>query len=314
MTMHKRLLPVLALVLCAIVAAPAQANFKVGIADQHGTMFDNTNFQSLKIKRIRYLVPWDWYKHAAQKGEVDYFLGRAEQDGSEVLVHFTARRGCYNNGKYSKRKVCKAPSVAKYKYAFKRLRKEHPFVKTLGIWNEGNHSSQPVARNPKRAAQYFLAARKLCRPCKLVAADVLDTKNMSSWIATFKRYAKGKARIWGLHNYGDVNRKRSTGTRAMLRIAPGEVWLTETGGILQMSGQFKRSESRQAKATKYMFKLVAKYDSRKAGMKGRVTRLYNYQFTGAPRSARFDAGLVNEDGSPRKAYNQFKKSARKFAR
>jgi hypothetical protein len=314
MTMHKRLLPILALLLGATFAAPAQANFQVGIADQHAGMFDNPNYQSLNIDNVRYLVPWDWYKHAGQKAEVDAFLDRAEQADADVLAHFTARRGCYNNGKYSKRKVCKAPSVSKYKYAFKRLRREHPFIKTIGVWNEGNHSSQPVARNPKRAAQYFLAARSLCRSCKLVAADVLDTKNMSSWMASFKRFAKGKARIWGLHNYGDVNRKRSTGTREMLRIAPGEVWLTETGGILQMTGNFKRSESRQARATKYMFKLVSKYDSRKRGMKGRVTRLYNYQWTGAPRSARFDAGLVNENGTPRKAYNQFKKSARKFAR
>ena len=63
-----------------------------------------------------------------------------------------------------------------------------------------------------------------------------------------------------------------------------------------------------------MFSLVSKYDSRQRGMKGRVTRLYNYQWTGAPRSARFDAGLVNEDGTQRKAYKQFKKSAKKFAR
>jgi hypothetical protein len=314
MTMHKRLLPMLALILCATFAAEAQANFKVGIADQHGSMFDNTNYQALNIKRVRYLIPYDWYKHEGQKAEVDYFLDRAEQDGADVLAHFTARRGCYNNGKYSKRKVCKAPSVSKYKYAFKRLRRDHPFLKTIGVWNEGNHSSQPVSRNPKRAAQYFLAARKLCRSCKLVAADLLDTRNMVSWFNQFKRFAKGKARIWGLHNYGDVNRKRSTGTRALLRVASGEVWLTETGGILQMSGNFRRSASRQARATKYMFKLAARYDSRKRGMKGRVTRLYNYQFTGAPRSARFDAGLVNEDGSQRKAYRQFKKSAKRFAR
>jgi Glycosyl hydrolase catalytic core len=314
MTMHRRLIPLVALILCATFAAPAQANFKVGIADQHGSMFDNANFQSLNIKRIRYLVPIDWYKHAGQKAEVLGFLNRANADGADVLVHFTARRGCYNNGRYSKRKVCKAPSVGKYTYAFKRLRREFPFVKTIGVWNEGNHSSQPTYRSPKRAAQYFLAARKACRSCKLVAADVLDTKNMTSWLTTFKRYAKGKARIWGLHNYGDVNRKRSTGTRALLRMAPGEVWLTETGGILKFGRAYPRSESRQARATKYMFSMVAKYDSRRRGMKGRITRLYNYQWTGAPRSARFDAGLVSDKGTPRKAYAQFKKSAAKFAR
>jgi hypothetical protein len=314
MTMHRRLLPLVALILGATFAAPAQANFAVGIADQHAAMFDNKNFQALNVKRIRYLVAYDWYKVGWQKNEVDAFMKRSQAAGADVLVHFTARRGCYNNGKYSKRKVCRAPSVSAYKSSFKRFQKTYPWVKTYGAWNEGNHVSQPVFSNPKRAAQYFLAARSLCRSCKIVAADVLDQKNMSSWVTQFKRYAKGKAKIWGLHNYGDVNRNRNTGTRALLRIAPGEVWLTETGGILKFGSAYPRSETRQAKATKYMFKLVSKYDSRVSGMKGRVTRLYNYQWTGAKKGARFDAGLVNPNGTPRKAYSQFKRSAATFAR
>jgi hypothetical protein len=63
-----------------------------------------------------------------------------------------------------------------------------------------------------------------------------------------------------------------------------------------------------------MFSLANRYDSRRSGMRSRITRLYNYQWTGAPRSARFDAGLVNLNGTPRKAYAQFKKSAAKYAR
>jgi putative glycosyl hydrolase len=314
MTMYRRLIPLVAILLAATVAAPAQANFKVGMADQHAAMFDSKNFQALKIKRIRYLVAYDWYKQTWQRNEVDAFMKRAEQAKADVLVHFTARRGCYNNGRYSKKKVCRAPSVAKYKYAFKRFQRTYPWVKAYGVWNEGNHPSQPVARNPKRAAEYFLAARKLCRSCDLVAADVLDQKNMSSWVASFKRFAKGKAKIWGLHNYGDVNRKRSSGTRELLRTAPGQVWLTETGGILKFGSAYPRSQTRQARATKYMFNLVSQYDSRRSGMRSRITRLYNYQWTGAKKSARFDAGLVNPNGSQRKAYKQFKKSAAKFSR
>ena len=314
MTMHRRLLPLAALLLAAVFAAPAQANFTVGIADQHAAMFDNKNFKSLRIKRIRYLVAYDWYKVQWQREEVDAFMRRSAVAGADVLVHFTSRRGCYNNGRYSKRKVCRAPSVRAYKSSFKRFQKLYPWVKTYGAWNEGNHVSQPVARNPKRAAQYFLAARSLCRSCKIVAADVLDQSNMARWVTQFKRYAKGKAKIWGLHNYGDVNRNRTSGTRGLLRIVPGEVWLTETGGILKFGRQYPRSQTRQARATKYMFKLVSRYDSRVRGMRSRVARLYNYQWTGAPRSARFDAGLVNFNGSPRKAYRQFKSSAKRFAR
>jgi hypothetical protein len=312
--MQRRFLPIVALLLCAIFAAPAQANFKVGIADQDATMFDNPNYQALDIERIRYLVPHDWYKHAFQVAEVTNFMTRANADGAEVLVHFTAPRGCYTNGHYSSRVSCRAPSVRTYMKSFNRFRTAFPFADTFGVWNEANHVSQPIANKPRLAAKYFLAARSACRSCTFVAADVLDTKNMGSWLAQFRRAAKGKARIYGLHNYGDVNRKRSSGTRRLLRLVPGQVWLTETGGILKFLPAFKRSETRQADRTKYMFRLVDKYDSRRSGMRSRITRLYNYQWTGVPRSSRFDAGLVNPDGSARKAFTQFKRFAARYDR
>jgi hypothetical protein len=314
MTMHRRLLPIVALVLCATFAASAQANFKVGIADQDARMFDNPNYQSLEIKRIRYLVPFDWYKHGYQVDEVTAFLNRANADGAEVLVHFTAKRGCYTNGRYSRKRSCRAPSVRAYRSQFKRFRQRFPENKVFGVWNEGNHVSQPVARKPRLAAKYFLAARNACRSCTFVAADVLDSRNMGSWLGKFRRAAKGKASIYGLHNYSDVNRRRSTGTRRLLRIVPGQVWLTETGGILKFLPAFKRSERRQANRTKYMFQLADKYDTRRSGMRSRITRLYNYQWTGVRRSARFDAGLVNANGSARKAYRQFKKHAARYDR
>jgi hypothetical protein len=312
--MHRRLLPIVALLLCAIFAAPAQANFRVGIADQDPLMFDNPNYQALGIKRIRYLVPFDWYKRGFQINEVTHFMNRANADGAEVLVHFTARRGCYTNGRYSRRTVCRAPSVSAYLASFKRFRARFPFADTFGVWNEGNHVSQPTAAKPRLAARYFLAARRTCGSCTLVAADVLDSRNMESWLAKFRAAAGGSANIFGLHNYGDVNRKRSNGTRRLLRAVPGQVWLTETGGILKFLPAFKRSESRQASATKYMFRLADTYDRRRSGMRSRITRLYNYQWTGVPRSSRFDAGLVNPDGSARRAFREFKRQAARYAR
>jgi hypothetical protein len=284
------------------------------MADQSAAMFDNKNFQALKIKRIRYLVAYDWFKVRWQREEVDAFMKRAQAANADVLVHFTSRRGCYNDGRYSRRKVCRAPSVRKYTSSVKRFKRLYPQTRTFGAWNEANHESQPIANNPRRAAQYFLALRKVCRSCRIVALDVLDQKDMVSYTRAFDRFDKGKARIFGLHNYGDVNRRRTSGTRDLLRVARGEVWLTETGGILKFGRAFPRSLSRQARATKYMFSMVSKYDSRQRGLRGRITRLYNYQWTGASRGARFDAGLVNPNGSQRPAYRQFKKSARRFAR
>jgi hypothetical protein len=314
MTMHRRFIPIVALVLCAIFAAPAHADFKVGMADQDARMFDNPNYQKLNIERVRYLVPYDWHKYRYQVDEVTNFLNRANADGAEVLVHFTAKRGCYTNGRYSRKRSCRAPSVKTYVRSFKRFRKRFPTNTVFGVWNEANHVSQPVARKPRLAARYFLGARKACSSCTFVAADVLDSKNMGTWLASFRRASKGKARIYGLHNYSDVNRKRSSGTKRLLRLVPGQVWLTETGGILKFLPAFKRSESRQAKRTKFMFSLADRYDRRRPGMRSRITRLYNYQWTGVARSARFDAGLVNANGTQRKAYRQFRRSARKFDR
>jgi hypothetical protein len=314
MSLRRLLLPAV-LLLCAALAAPAGAAVRVGMGDQDPRMFDQPTFQALKIKRVRYLVPWDWYKSDTQQGEMRAFLSRARQARADVLVHFTARRGCYQTGnRYSKARACRAPSVSTYRGSFNRFRRAYPFVRTYGVWNEANHISQPIYKNPKRAAQYFLAARKACRRCTLVAADVLDIRGMRPYLQRFLRFAQGKAKIFGLHNYQDVNRVQQDGTRSILRTVPGQVWMTETGGILSFLPNFPRSPSRQKARTRNMFKLAARYDTRVKGMRAKITRLYNYQWSGAEPGAAFDAGLVNPDGSPRPAYDAFRRLAAKLPR
>jgi hypothetical protein len=224
-----------------------------------------------------------------------------------VLLAFSARRGCYVNGHYSKAKACRAPSTSAYKSAVTRFRKEFPWVKTFTPWNEANHVSQPTHSSPKRAAQYYDTLRRACKGCKVMAADVLDQSNVTSWLRSFLRASHGRGRIWGLHNYKDVNRHQTKGLTSVLRTVPGELWLTETGGIVTFLPSFKTSYSRSSSATKYMFQLANRYDSRRSGNRSKLTRLYVYRWFGEPAGARFDAGLVNADGSPRSALTQFKK-------
>jgi len=303
------------LLLCAALAAPAGAAVRVGIGDQDVAMFDQPAFKSLKVKRIRYIVPYDWYKDAGQTAQVDAFMKRARRARADVLVHFTARRGCYQTGnRYSKARVCRAPSVKVYTASVRRFRRAYRWVRTYGAWNEANHISQPIYRNPRRAAQYFLALRKVCPKCTIVAADVLDIANMQRYLRRFLRFAQGKAKIFGLHNYQDVNRLTQSGTREILSTVPGQVWATETGGILSFLPNFPRNPVRQAARTRYMFKLSNRYSRRQPGMRSRISRLYNYQWSGAPLGAAFDAGLVNPDGTPRPAYATFKRQAAKLPR
>jgi len=45
-------------------------------------------------------------------------------------------------------------------------------------------------------------------------------------------------------------------------------------------------------------------------MRSKITRLFVYSFYGGEPSDRFDAGLVNPDGTPRQAFSVFAKNAR----
>ena len=295
-----------------VVAAPASAKYRVGLGEQNPQMFENPSWQSMKLKRVRYLVPWDYAKHRAQRDEVNYYMAKARFAKQDVLVTFTARRGCYlPSGRYSKKKACRAPSTKAYKKAFLGFDKAFPWVKTYSAWNEINHKSQPTFKSPKKAAGYYNVLRKYTKKKKFraMAADILDTGNMTRYLATFKRYAKGTPKLWGLHNYGDVNRRRTTYTKRMLRSVPGEVWLTETGGLVKLQPSFRRSTSRAKARTKGLFKLVNRYDTKRRGMRSKITRLFVYTFYGEDSSARFDAGLMNPDGTPRPAFSVFKQNA-----
>jgi len=140
-----------------------------------------------------------------------------------------------------------------------------------------------------------------------MAADVLDSSDVRSYLRAFQRATKGKGRLWGLHNYKDVNRRQTKGIRNVASVTKGQIWLTETGGFVQFrTSGFPRSLKRAAARTKYMFSLAKKYK--------RVKRIYVYRWFGEPRNARFDAGLVNPDGSSRPSLTQFRKSIRGLPR
>jgi hypothetical protein len=308
--MHKTRTTLVVAALAALaLCAPASANYRVGLSEQDARLFSQPAWKSLKLKRVRYIVAWDYYKDPGQVAEVANFMNAAHAAKQDVLVMFTAKRGCYVNGKYRKRKSCRAPSKKAYRRAITKFRRSYKWVKTYAPWNEENHVSQPTHKSPKRAAQYYSVMRKVMGKHRhVMAADVLDQSNVRSWLRRFRHYSHGRGRLWGLHNYKDVNRHQSKGLRNVLKTVPGQVWLTETGGITTFLPSFKTSKKRAAKATKYMFKLANRYDSRRRGYRSKVTRIYVYRWFG--QDGTWDSGLVNPDGTSRPALKQFKKYAK----
>jgi Glycosyl hydrolase catalytic core len=309
--MQLRRIVSLAVLAAVALAVPttASASYRVGISEQSPAMFSQPAWQSLKLKRTRYIVPWDFYKHADQAAGVASFMNAAHAAGQDVLVAFSARSGCYVNGKYSKSSACRAPTPSAYHTAFLTFKHAYPWVKTYAPWNEENHVSQPTYKSPKRAAEYYDVVRKACSGCTVLAADVLDANNQRSWLKSFLHFSHGRGTVWGLHNYEDVNHHRSTGLSTMLKTVPGQVWLTETGGLVTFLPNFKTSTARASSATKYMFQLADKYDAKRSGNRSKLTRLYVYRWYGEAAGARFDAGLVNPDGSPRPALAEFTRFA-----
>ena len=61
----RKMLP-LTLLATLVLVPSAEAKYRVGVGDQNAAMFDSARWQSLKLKRTRYIVPWNWNKDAGR--------------------------------------------------------------------------------------------------------------------------------------------------------------------------------------------------------------------------------------------------------
>ena len=300
---RRRLLIALSAAALTAGCAPATSHaYITAIGDQQFGIFTDPLFTPLGIKRVRYIAPYDAAtKDDFERQEADIYLKAAQTSGRKVLISFGHSR--------RKGRTKHLPSVSEFTKAFKAFKKRYPQIKEYSAWNEANHSSQPTHKSPKRAAEYFIALKRNCKGCTIVALDVLDSTNVAStvkYIKTFQKYAKkGNPRIWGLHNYSDTNRFRNKGTKAILKAVKGDLWLTETGGVVKFGSAFPFSESRAAKALDYLFKKLAPSNKR-------IKRLYLYHWYGSEPGSRFDAGLLDPTGVPRPGYFVVRKKLKGF--
>src|SRR3954465_5716502 len=270
---------------CLAAPSRAEARFVLGIGDQSANMLGDPRFAALGVRDSRLVVPYDIALDPVSLARYAPVLDLARARGVRMLVSFAA----------SAQAPRRLPSARAYTRAVRAFRARFPWIDGLGTWNEANHASQPTARHPGRAARLFQALRRACRDCRIVAADVRAPRGLRRWIRVFRRVAGG-ARIWGLHDYVDVNHFRDVSVPRLRRATGGrgQVWLTETGGVVRFARSFGYDERRAARATRHVLRLAERR---------RVGRAYLYQWTGAPLGARWDSGLVAADGRPRPALN-----------
>jgi hypothetical protein len=264
----------------------------LGIADQKPETFSDPLFRSLGVRRSRLNTPWN--SIFTEPARLDAWLQAARAAGIEPFVAFE-----HNRGDQCPAMPCSLPPLSAYKRAIAAFHQHYPWVHLLQPWNEANSGTQPTGKHPAAAAAFYEAVRKICPTCTIPAADVLDSGNLARWLGRFKAALHGPTpRLWGLHNYTDTNRFRTSGTREMLRLVPGEVWFTEAGGIVTFETADGRTplpydEKRAARAVRFLFHL--------ARLSPRIRRIYIYQWKIDFPGNRFDAGLVGPDGKPRPA-------------
>jgi hypothetical protein len=219
--------------------------------------------------------------HKASENLAAAFIHDAEGQHQQVLVAFY----------HSEYAPTVLPSVSSYQHAVSKFVKHFPKVKQYQSWDEANRGTlrgQFTSPSASTAARYYQALKRACTTCTVIGLDVLDAQNIGptlSYIAEFKREIHRlrtlMPTIWGLHNYSDVNRMQSWRTHQLARALGGQVWRTETGGIVKFLAPFTNihgsGRKRAAKVLKYMFSVAASTPQ--------VKRLYIYDWTGGKSSS-----------------------------
>lgn len=294
-------LGVLAALLGALLAAPgaaraATASPVVGLGEQSPGMFTSALWAPLGLRHAHYLTPWDVLEDPVQLARLDAWMTAARTAGVVPLLGLS-------HSVRSPSSALVLPTPREYLRQFRRLRSRYPHVHDWEVWNEANHRTALTDSRPERAARFFDIVARHCDGCHIVAADVLDSRGMVAWLRAFRRAAHATPRIWGLHSWGDANSDTARGTRALLALTSGQIWVTETGGIVtrlrykhgRPVGRVTYTVEHAARATRHALDL--------ASLSPRIRRIYLYNWQAPNPFTSWDSGLLDTTGSPRPAYH-----------
>lgn len=317
--MLKRRLTLPWLAVLALLALPASSGaYLVGIADQpspgaRNTMFADPLYRNLIApqpvsQRIsRYIAPYDVAdgnrRNLPYLNAFRLYYEQATAEHVALMVAFYHSELARSNGTPPKQ-----PSTSLYRRDVQKFLRMFPKIKAYQPWNEANRGNirgllySPTAA---QAASYYLALKQVCHGCTIAGVDLLDGPSIRPTIRYLDDFksdvinAHGRLpTVWGLHNYSDTNRYRTLGTKAVLADTKGQLWLTETGGVVKLGHDFPNVNGsglrRAASALSFMFRLAA--------LSSRIKRLYIFQWSGGNPDVRFDAGLLDPNGVPRPGY------------
>src|SRR3954452_11036342 len=255
----------------------------VGIADQKPDFLRDARFLSLHVNHARLAVSWDTLSDEGQTARMDAWLDAARENGVQPLVTFD-RSVLPGQGR-------KLPTVVQYQTAFKKFHARYPWIRDYSTWNEANFCGQETCRHPELVARYYKALKRACPSCRVLGADILDLQSMGKWIKRFVKVA-GQPKYWGFHNYVTANRFQTSRTKQLLKLVKGQIWLTETGGLVARRNKslikLPQGTAHAAKVTRFILRTLP-------ALSPRISRVYLYHWDSSTAKDSWDSGFVGAD-------------------
>ena len=299
---------------------PPQHHPQVGIGDDKPDMFSDPRFLALGIKTVRYDMHWDalsinqferpltsWMKAAHahhldvlvtidHSDRVIYKRVKVKEKIHGKTVYVEKRKG------FSQTRVL--PSPAAYLAAFKAFHSRFPWVKSFVTWDETNYYGEATYDKESLIAQYYSGLRHACPSCTILAGEFLDVPRseavpMATWAKTFIKDLGYQPGYWGLNNYVDANNLRDSNTRALLAAVKGNIWLAETGGLVNRRNHskvtFPQNAAHAAKVDSYILNTMG-------SLSPRIQRIYLYEWDATTKHDSWDSALISYNHQPRQGY------------
>ena len=306
----------------ALLSAKTPKHPVIGIGDGKPDLFKDPRFLALRIKNVRYDMPWDALTDHSQVGRATAWLKAAKADGMSVLVTIDhSRKVIYKkvkvkvtvHGKTTTKTETKGfsqsrvmPTTAQYINAFKAFREKFPFVTQFVTWDETNCYCEVTYNKEAQIAAFYRGLRKSCPRCTILAAEFLDVNKhsampMTTWAKTLIKDLGYQPGYWGLNDYEDANHLVTNSTRQLLAAIHGNVWLAETGGIVNRphttdkQAGFTQNAAHAAKVDSFVLKTLG-------SLSPRIQRIYLYEWDAKTRRDSWDTALISYNKQPRAGY------------
>jgi hypothetical protein len=284
----------------------------IGIGDDKLDLFSDPKFLALGIKEVRYDVSWDALTVPSQRAATTKWLKAAHSRGLGVLLTIDhSKRVIYKTETvhghrkrvaFSQSRIL--PTVSQYLAQFRAFRARFPWVTDFVTWDETNYFGEATYNKEALVAQYWKGMEAACSKCTILAAEFLDTDTheaipMTTWARSFIKSAGRQPAYWGLNNYEDANHLQTVRTKALLGAVRGDIWLAETGGIVNRPFTkhpgFPQNAAHAALADQFLIQKVG-------ALSPRIQRIYFYEWDARTARDNWDTAIISSTGATRESY------------